>query len=96
MTTRTPSRDTDTTRSPIATADSAEPAPPAGHYSHVATHRGVAPVSGQLPLASDGSCLSGKPFEVRARQILDNVDACLRLAGPYGSAVEVHAVAALG
>jgi len=81
MTTRTPSHDADPTRSPIATADSAELAPPAGHYSHVATHRGVAYISGQLPLAPDGSRLSGEPFEVQARQVLDNVDACLRLAG---------------
>jgi len=140
MTTRTPSRDADTTQSPIATADSTELATPAGHYSHVATHRGVAYISGQLPLAPDGSRLSGEPFEVQARWVFDNVDACLRLVGTsrdrllsvtvyvtdiadwpafdglyqdwigthrpqravagvkelhYGSAVEVHAVAAL-
>ncbi|WP_327039648.1 RidA family protein [Micromonospora maris] len=139
MTTRTP-RDIDTPQSPITTADSAELTPPAGHYSHVATHQGVTYISGQLPLAPDGSHLSGEPFEVQTRQVLDNVDACLRIAGTsrdrllsvtvyvtdianwptfdslyqdwigahrpqravagvkelhYGSAVEVHAIAAL-
>ncbi|MBL1101553.1 RidA family protein [Streptomyces coffeae] len=140
MTTRTPSSDAGTTRAPIATADSTELTPPAGHYSHIVTHQGVAYISGQLPLAPDGTRLSGEPFEVQARQVLDNVDVCLRLAGTsrqrllsvtvyvthitdwpafdalyrdwigahrpqravagvkelhYGSAVEVHAIAAL-
>lgn len=124
----------------IATFDSAQLAQPAGHYSHIAIHRGVAYISGQLPLAPDGTRLSGEPFEVQARQVLDNLDACLATAGSrreqlisvtvyvtdiadwpafdqlyrawlgrvrparavagakelhYGSAVEVHAVAAL-
>lgn len=35
--------------------DSPQLAPPAGHYSHIATHRGVAYISGQLPVAPDGS-----------------------------------------
>ncbi|MFJ4280171.1 RidA family protein [Streptomyces massasporeus] len=124
----------------IATFDSAQLVPPAGHYSHIATHRGVAYISGQLPLAPDGTRLADEPFEVQARQVLDNLDACLVTAGSsrerlisvtvhvtdianwplfdqlyrawlgpvrparavagakelhYGSAVEVHAIAAL-
>ncbi|GAQ52623.1 enamine/imine deaminase [Streptomyces acidiscabies] len=123
-----------------ATFDSAQLLPPAGHYSHIATHRGVAYISGQLPLAPDGTRLADEPFEVQARQVLDNLDACLVTAGSsrerlisvtvhvtdianwplfdqlyrawlgpvrparavagakelhYGSAVEVHAIAAL-
>ncbi|MFE7356208.1 RidA family protein [Streptomyces sp. NPDC057543] len=124
----------------IDTFDSPQLAPPAGHYSHIATHRGVAYISGQLPVTPDGSPLVGESFEAQARQVLSNLDACLATAGTsrdklisvtvyvtdigdwpafdqvykewlgasrpvravagarelhYGSAVEVHAVAAL-
>lgn len=124
----------------IDTFDSPRLTPPAGHYSHLATHRGVAYLSGQLPVAPDGTRLAGEPFEVQARQVLSNLDACLATAGTsrerlisvtvyvteigdwpafdqvyeewlgasrparavaavrelhYGSAVEVHAIAAL-
>ncbi|MFD4256883.1 RidA family protein [Streptomyces sp. NPDC058534] len=65
----------------IDTSDSPQLAPPAGHYSHIATHRGVAHISGQLPVAPDGSLLAGEPFEVQARQVLSNLDACLATAG---------------
>ncbi|MFE2738467.1 RidA family protein [Streptomyces sp. NPDC059349] len=124
----------------ITTLDSAQLAPPAGHYSHITTHRGVAYISGQLPVAPDGSQLADEPFDIQARQVLRNLDACLATAGTsrerllsvtvyvtdigdwpafdrlythwlgasrparavagakelhYGSAVEVHAIAAL-
>ncbi|MFH9984622.1 RidA family protein [Streptomyces luteogriseus] len=123
-----------------ATFDSAQLVPSAGDYSHIATHRGVACRSSRLPLAPDGTRLADEPFEVRARQVPDNLDACLVTAGSsrerlisatvhvtdianwplfdqlyrawlgpvrparavagakelhYGSAVEVHAIAAL-
>ncbi|HEX7659640.1 MAG TPA: RidA family protein [Pseudonocardiaceae bacterium] len=54
---------------------------PAGHYSHIAKHGGIAYISGQLPVTSDGRRLSAEPFEVQARQVLSNVEACLRAAG---------------
>ncbi|MFI9402752.1 RidA family protein [Nocardia sp. NPDC052316] len=55
--------------------------PPAGHYSHVAMHGGLAYISGQLPVDEDGDSLAGKPFDVQARQTLDNLDRCLAAAG---------------
>ncbi|MFC9425740.1 RidA family protein [Streptomyces sp. NPDC056987] len=124
----------------IITLDSARLAPPAGHYSHIAVHRGVAYISDQLPVTPDGSCLADEPFETQVQQVLRNLDACLAtvdtsrerlisvtvhvtdigdwpafdrlyqdwlganrparaVAGAhelhYGSAVEVHAIAAL-
>ncbi|NIY69338.1 RidA family protein [Streptomyces malaysiensis] len=114
--------------------------PPAGHYSHIAVHRGLAYISGQLPVTPEGGKLIQEPFAVQAEQVLRNVDACLAAAGSsrdrlvsvtvyvtdigdwptfdrlyaqwlgahrpqravagvkelhYGSAVEVHAIAAL-
>ncbi|MFE5211978.1 RidA family protein [Streptomyces sp. NPDC056600] len=120
--------------------DSPQLASPGGHYSHIVTHRGVAYISGQLPVTPGGTPLCGEPFEIQARQVLSNLDACLATAGTnrgkllsvtvyvtdmgdwpafdqvykewlgpgrparavagaselhYGSAVEVHAVAAL-
>lgn len=65
----------------IHTFDSPQPTPPAGHYSHIATHRGVAYISGQLPVTPDGSPLAREPFEVQARQVLNNLDACPGTAG---------------
>ncbi|MEU6763980.1 RidA family protein [Streptomyces sp. NPDC046853] len=65
----------------IATLDCAQLTSPAGHYSHVVTHRGVAYISGQLPVTPDGSRLAGEPFDVQARQVLSNLDACLATAG---------------
>ncbi|MEV8314925.1 RidA family protein [Streptomyces sp. NPDC059900] len=68
-------------RAAITTLDSAQLTAPAGHYSHVATHHGVAYISGQLPVTPDGTRLAGEPFEVQARQVLGNLDACLATAG---------------
>ncbi|MFH8484924.1 RidA family protein [Streptomyces longisporoflavus] len=68
-------------RTAITTLDSARLTSPAGHYSHIATHRGVAYISGQLPVPPDGSRLAEEPFEVQARQVLSNLDACLAAAG---------------
>ncbi|WP_194833438.1 RidA family protein [Nocardia sp. XZ_19_369] len=55
--------------------------PPAGHYSHIAMHGGFAYISGQLPVDEDGNSLAGQPFDVQARQVLDNLDRCLAAAG---------------
>lgn len=54
---------------------------PLGGYSHVATHAGVAYLSGQLPVTPEGVVLAGESFEVQTRQVLANLDACLQAAG---------------
>ncbi len=56
-------------------------APPGGHYSHAVTAGGMVFVSGQLPIALDGSKLNDAPFEAQARQVLDNVALALAAAG---------------
>jgi len=60
-------------------------APPGGHYSHAVTAGGMVFVSGQLPIAPDGSKLNDAPFETQARQVLDKVALALAAAG---SAIE--------
>lgn len=56
-------------------------APPRGHYSHATRGGGLVFVSGQLPVAGDGTVLHDAPFEAQARQVLANVAAALRGAG---------------
>ena len=56
-------------------------AAPGGHYSHAVTGNGFVFVSGQLPIAPDGSKLNEAPFERQAQQVLDNVAAALTGAG---------------
>ena len=56
-------------------------AAPKGHYSHAAKGAGLVFVSGQLPVAADGTVLHDADFEVQARQALANVAAALRGAG---------------
>lgn len=60
-------------------------AAPGGHYSHAVKANGFVFVSGQLPIAPDGTKLADADFERQARQSLDNVAAALTGAG---SAVE--------
>ena len=60
-------------------------AAPGGHYSHAVAAGGFVFVSGQLPIAPDGTKLADAPFERQAQQVLDNVAAAL--AG-VGSSVE--------
>jgi 2-iminobutanoate/2-iminopropanoate deaminase len=60
-------------------------ATPGGHYSHAVSANGFVFVSGQLPIAPDGSKLNEAPFERQAQQVLDNVAAALAGAG---SAIE--------
>ena len=48
-------------------------APPGGHYSHAVTANGFVFVSGELPIAPDGTKLNEAPFEQQAQQVLDNV-----------------------
>jgi len=56
-------------------------AKPGGHYSHAVTANGLVYVSGQLPIAPDGSRLNAESFEHQAKQVLENVAAALRGAG---------------
>jgi reactive intermediate/imine deaminase len=56
-------------------------AAPGGHYSHAVAAGGLVFVSGQLPIAPDGTKLADAAFEVQARQVLDNVARALAAAG---------------
>ena len=56
-------------------------APPGGHYSHAVSAGGMVFVSGQLPIAPDGTKLNDAPFVAQARQVLDNVALALAAAG---------------
>ena len=54
---------------------------PGGHYSHAVTANGFVFVSGQLPIARDGTKLADAPFEQQAQQTLDNIASALTAAG---------------
>ena len=56
-------------------------APPGGHYSHAVIGGGLVFVSGQLPIAPDGTRRIDAPFDEQARQVLANVEAALQAAG---------------
>ena len=55
--------------------------PPAGHYSHVCVANGQVFISGQLPVRTDGTPLTGSSFEDQTIQVLANLDGCLARAG---------------
>src|SRR5215831_12103179 len=65
----------------IVTVNPATMAAPGGHYSHGICAGGFVFISGQLPIAPDGSKLNAAPFEQQARQVLDNVAHALQAAG---------------
>jgi reactive intermediate/imine deaminase len=46
---------------------------PGGHYSHATIAQGLVFVSGQLPIAADGTRLVDASFEEQAKQVLANV-----------------------
>ena len=52
-----------------------------GHYSHATSGAGLVFISGQLPVAQDGTVLHDATFEVQAQQVLANVAAALQGAG---------------
>src|ERR1043165_8792891 len=56
-------------------------APPGGHYSHAVMGNGFVFISGELPIAPDGTKLNEAPFERQAQQVLDNVAHALKGAG---------------
>src|SRR5690242_330607 len=66
-------------------------AAPGGHYSHAVSANGFVYISGQLPIAPDGTRLNDAPFERQARQVLDNVAGALTGAGSaIGRLVQVR------
>ena len=65
----------------ITLANPTTMAKPGGHYSHAVAANGFVYVSGQLPVAPDGTKLNDAPFEDQARQVLENVASALRGAG---------------
>jgi 2-iminobutanoate/2-iminopropanoate deaminase len=65
----------------IVQTNPATMAAPGGHYSHAVSTNGFVYVSGQLPIAPDGTRLNDAPFEGQALQVLDNVAAALAGAG---------------
>ena len=67
--------------SDIISTDPSTMAPPGGHYSHAVTANGFVFISGELPIAPDGTKLNDAPFEQQAQQVLDNVEHALKGAG---------------
>jgi reactive intermediate/imine deaminase len=65
----------------IRSTNPATMAAPGGHYSHAVAGGGLVFVSGQLPIAPDGTKLADAPFAQQARQVLDNVAKALAGAG---------------
>jgi reactive intermediate/imine deaminase len=65
----------------ISLHDSPDLVAPLGHYSHVAVQRGVAYISGQLPVDATGTPLADKPFAAQVQQVLRNLDGCLTAVG---------------
>lgn len=65
----------------VRSTNPATMAAPGGHYSHAMTGGGLVFVSGQLPIATDGTKLNEAPFAAQARQVLDNVAHALAGAG---------------
>ena len=65
----------------IAAINPAAMATPGGHYSHAIAAGGFVFVSGQLPIAPDGTRLNDAPFERQVQQVLDNIAAALAAAG---------------
>lgn len=65
----------------VSRVNPATMAVPGGHYSHVVVHKGVAYVSGQLPIGPAGPLPATASFEDQARQVLANVRAAVTFAG---------------
>jgi len=56
-------------------------APPGGHYSAAAAYGDLVFISGQLPVAPDGSHLADRDFDTQVRQALENLLAVAAAAG---------------
>ena len=55
--------------------------PPLGHYSPAVCANGFVFVSGLLPMTPDGRKMTGEPFDLQARQVLNNLGEILRSSG---------------
>jgi reactive intermediate/imine deaminase len=58
---------------------------PAGHYAQATVANGTVYISGQLPIAPDGTGLMREDFETQAEQAIANVLAILKEAGGGGA-----------
>jgi reactive intermediate/imine deaminase len=67
--------------SDVVSTNPATMAQPGGHYSHAVTAGGFVYVSGQLPIAPDGTKLNDQSFEKQAQCVLDNVAFAIKGAG---------------
>ena len=56
-------------------------ATPGGHYSHAVVANGFVFISGQLPIAADGTKLVDATFADQTKQVLNNVRVALEAAG---------------
>jgi 2-iminobutanoate/2-iminopropanoate deaminase len=66
-------------------------AAPGGHYTHAVTANGFVFISGQLPIARDGSKNADASFEQQAQQVLDNVaSALVGVGSDIGRLVQVR------
>lgn len=65
----------------ITCINPSDSAAPGGHYSHAIAAGGFVFVSGQLPIAADGTKLADASFEAQCRLVLENVARALVAAG---------------
>lgn len=56
-------------------------ASPGGHYSHAVKAGGLIFLSGQLPIAADGTRLADSDFATQVHQVLANLRTALQAAG---------------
>lgn len=65
----------------IQPVQTAQAAPPGGHYAQAVRYQDTLYVSGQLPVRADGSHSANEPFETQAQIALNNLLAILEHAG---------------
>jgi reactive intermediate/imine deaminase len=73
--------DVDVQRSAVAAISTDDAAPAGGHYSQGVRHGDLIYVSGQLPIAPDGTHHSEADFEQQARLAIRNMIAVVEAAG---------------
>jgi 2-iminobutanoate/2-iminopropanoate deaminase len=78
---------TDTRDRPITHIVTKDAPPPGGHYRQATAWGDLIFVSGQLPNRPDGSHIADQPFEMQARQAIQNLLAILAAAGSGPSSV---------
>lgn len=65
----------------VLTVETANAAPPGGHYAQAVRYKDTLHISGQLPVRADGSHSADEPFEAQAVIALNNLLAILKEAG---------------